>query len=179
MGAGLLAVGILAGCAQGGAGEHRTDGAAAPTAAATIQAAGPAVQATPAVQARVAVTAASAVLAHRFRAAGLVLAPVRAGTFVRCRPGSARALYSADLLARPAARTSEAGLSARLTATLRAAGWRVTPIDLQKEHLVIATVAHPAYRMSRPGLLGALNVLPDRRAGSQALVFVESPCFTR
>src|SRR5690349_980452 len=92
VGAGLLAVSILAGCAQGGASEHRPDAAAAPTVAASS-----ATPASHAAQARGAVTAASAVLARQFRAAGLVLAPVTAGTFVRCRPGSARALYSADL----------------------------------------------------------------------------------
>src|SRR5262249_20004644 len=171
--AGLLAISVLAGCAQAEVTGHGSRGSAAARAAATTQ------TISPAARARMNVMAASSALARELRAAGLVLAPDTAGTYVPCRPGSALTFYSADLLARPPTRSSVTRLSARVTTVLRAGDWQVTPVNLQKVHFPFATVPHPASRMSRRGLRGALNVLPDQRAGSQAPVFVESFCFRR
>jgi hypothetical protein len=173
VGAGLLAVSVLAGCAQAEVTGHGSSGSAAPAATVTVQAI------TPAVRARTGVAAASRALARELGAAGLVLAPTTAGTYVRCDPGSAQVLYSADLVARPATRSGVAKLNTQMTAVLRAGGWQVAPVDLRKQHFPFVTVPHPASRMNRRGLHGALNVIPDQSAGSQAVVFVESPCFRR
>ena len=171
--AGLLAISVLGGCAQAQLTGHGSGGPASPAATVGTQ------TISPAARARLSVMAASRALARELKTAGFVLAPATPGTYVFCHPGSVLTFYSADLLARPATRSGVAELNTRMTTVLRAGGWQVAPVDLRKQHFPFATVPHPASRMNRRGLRGALNVLPDQRAGSQALMFVESPCFRR
>jgi len=100
-----------------------------------------------------------------------------AGIYVSCDDRSARLGYEADIFARPATHMGMASLGRQVATVLRASGWRVAFVDLRKQHSPFPTVPHPAYQMTGHGLDGVINVLPARRSGSQALIFVESPCF--
>jgi hypothetical protein len=99
------------------------------------------------------------------------------GSYVPCGVRSTRLLYSADIFAEPAVPLNMASLGREVAAVLRVQGWKVATVNLRGVHVPLPTVPHPAYQLSRAGLQGVINILPRHRTGSQALVFVQSPCF--
>jgi hypothetical protein len=152
---GLLSAGLLAGCSEG-----RT---ASPQVAAA--------------RARQQVEPSALALANRLRATLATRPLTRDGGYVKCTARSADLAYSVSLTVSPATRTSITGLSRQVTMTMRAGGWRLTAVDLAKVHFVLPTDPHPAYRVARGNLHGALNVIPDSAEGAMALIFIDSPCF--
>ena len=152
---GLLTVGLMAGCAGG-----RTP---SPQAAAA--------------RARQQVEPSALALANRLQVALASRSLTRNGGYVKCTARSADLAYSASLIVSPARRTSITGLSRQVTVTMRAGGWRLAAVDLAKVHFVLPTEPHPAYRVARGNLHGALNVIPDSAEGATALIFIDSPCF--
>jgi hypothetical protein len=152
---GLLSAGLLAGCSEG-----RT---ASPQVAAA--------------RARQQVEPSALALANRLQATLATRSLTRDGGYVKCTARSADLAYSASLTVNPASRTSITGLSRQVTMTMRADGWRLAEVDLAKVHFVLPTDPHPAYRVARGNLHGALNVIPDSAEGATALIFIDSPCF--
>ncbi len=97
------------------------------------------------------------------------------GSFGGCRPGRTRVSYDAQVTMLPRVRTSTSQLNRTLVDVMRAAGWRLQWVDVTRGP--VRTAPHPAYLLSRANLHGAVNILPTRSGGAQALTFISSPCF--
>jgi hypothetical protein len=104
--------------------------------------------------------------------------PAVAAAYAKCGPGSARRLsYNVNLTEIPTTRTSVTGLATQVAGMLRSAGWQLIFVDLRKIHFALPTQPHPVYQMTRQGLHGAANIVPDAQVGAEAIIFVDSPCF--
>jgi hypothetical protein len=97
------------------------------------------------------------------------------GSFSGCRPSRTRVSYDAQLTMLPRARVSTSQLNRTLVDVMRAVGWRLQWVDVSRGP--VRTAPHPAYLLSRAHLHGAVNILPTRSGGAQALAFISSPCF--
>lgn len=98
-----------------------------------------------------------------------------AGSFSGCRSSRTQVSYDAQVTMLPRARTSISQLNKTLVDVMRAAGWKLQWVDVTQGP--VRTEPHPAYTLSRANLNGAVNILPTRSGGAQALVFISSPCF--
>ena len=105
----------------------------------------------------------------------LAVSVTLSGSFNGCRPSRTRVSYDAQVTMLPRARASISQLNKTLVNVMRAAGWRLQWVDVTRGP--VRTAPHPAYILSRADLHGAVNILPTRSGGAQALVFISSPCF--
>jgi hypothetical protein len=97
------------------------------------------------------------------------------GAFNGCHPSKTQVSYDVQVTMLPRTPTSISQLNRTLADVMRGAGWKLQSVDVSQGP--IRSVPHPAYLLSRGDLHGAVNILPTKSGGAQALVFISSPCF--
>jgi hypothetical protein len=105
----------------------------------------------------------------------LAVSVALSGSFSGCRSSRTQVSYDAEITMTPRTRTSISQLNRTLVNVMRAAGWRLQAVDVSRGP--VPTVPHPAYTLNRASLHGAVNILPARSGGAEALAFISSPCF--
>jgi hypothetical protein len=96
---------------------------------------------------------------------------------LRC-PQKSESAFSEVITARPPRRATIAALQADVAGVLRSSGWHVVPVPARKVPMITSVTSHPIDDIAREALRGAVNILPDARAGAYALIFINSGCAT-
>jgi hypothetical protein len=96
---------------------------------------------------------------------------------LRC-PRAAQSARSDVITAKARQRASMVALDTEVTAVLRASGWRVAAVPATRVPAIMPLAAHPIDDIAKGVLRGAVNILPDPRAGAYALIFINSGCRT-
>jgi hypothetical protein len=96
--------------------------------------------------------------------------------YVGCQANSTEMRYSQTMVVRPGRRTSVPALASSLVSAMRIIGWQVRSVNMANMNVPIGT-PHPLYYFSHVDATGAMNVLPYAETGSEAIMFVNSPCF--
>lgn len=91
-------------------------------------------------------------------------------------PHTPEQTFSEVISAKALRRSSLTVLETQVVAVLRSMGWQVVPVPASEVPKVMQTVNHPMDKITRHSLHGAVNILPDHKAGSYALIFIDSGC---
>lgn len=169
---GLLAISYLAGCG----GSHPPASRSDPRAPSRPPALSRSSAESAATHARNVVTSPVSALLRGLRDSQITGDAQLGGSYVSCG-ARMEVTYSVSITTPTIASMPVAVLTGKVAAILRAGGWRLTAVNLAQTSGPIQSQPHPDYRMKRPGLDGAANIIPGQTSGSQAIIFVNSACF--
>jgi hypothetical protein len=170
---GFVAISYLAGCGGSHPPASRSDPRASSQSAALSRAAAESA----ATYARHVVASPVSALLQGLRDSRITSAAQVGGNFVACGGPRTELTYSDSITTPTIASMPVAVLTRKVVAILRADGWQLTSVNLAQMPGPVQSQPHPDYRMKRPGLDGAANILPGQTSGSQAIIFVNSACF--
>ena len=113
----------------------------------------------------------TAALAARHVTGTPTLRTIRSGCPLR-----SQSVVSEVIRAPAATPTTMAAMHTEVATVLRSAGWRVAPVPASKIPRIGLMLRHPIDEIAKGTLRGAVNILPDRRTGTYALIFINSGC---
>jgi hypothetical protein len=93
-------------------------------------------------------------------------------------PRTTQSVVSDIIRAWPPARITLTAMHAEVAAILRSGSWRIVAVPASKIPRIGPMLVHPIDTIARGALRGAVNILPDRRVGAYALIFIDPGCQT-